>query len=1030
MKEIIINVDAYNENSIRTVEGDNLSEVYKIYILKNKRRIDLTNKIAVMAYVDEYGSKRSNILNLNITNAAEGEIELPITNIISEHNGVYACQVAIYGENNSLEQTAPFSLIVENNIFSKISNTAINSTDFHILSEAIKTTNSYAEKLKQGTENIELQYADKLNEKMNKDDVLSMANMGQDVKEAMTGGSVAVVGENAVDTINLRDESVTSSKTTDVGSNAHIALNGTLNIDYKNRKYIFPDNTHGMLFWKNKRYDIPANTTIELVDQYECSSLWFNTTTKTFISRGYVIPPDLEDEILICVVNNGTVQCICDVSYNGEIYKPKGLKIGMDNITPLLSNVNVFTEGVVDFNYTENKVIIPNVKIFINRETYDIKAKEINLLANAHQVLCLNCKTKDIEILPFDITAPVNYRITDTIVILALFDRMCNTVTANLPYIKNGIDLQKENIQTILSLNGTLNIDYKNRKYIFPDNTGGMLFYKNKRYDIPRGLTIELVDQYSISTLWFDIKTQSFISRGYGVSPNLQDEILICVVNNGTVQCICDVSYNGEIYKPKGLKIGMDNIMPVANYYNFYTNGVVDFNYNKNKVIIPDIKIFVGKNTFSFNSKELSLLDNANQILVFNNNTKELELVPFDITAPINYKVVDSNVILAMFDRLCTTIITDLPYIKNGIEFIEPGLKLKDYYSTENEKVEEKLLDDTTGDFTFGCITDIHHNKFFDATQEIMAFNKFSKDNMLDFRFCFGDMIDGFIDKETDYRDIKKVMSVFKEAGDNFAIARGNHDTGFIGYTKPVLSDTPKIDDIVSKKAWDSLTCTHLGDRAVFDEKNPTGGYFYIDFKKYKIRVIVLNTSDFEVFNESGKLLLNPMNCYIKPRQIEWFGDVALKNVERDYAVLVISHANLDTRGDSAYGSMEAQKILNGFKTGTTVTIEKNNVEIPKLNYNFNFDFTEQGSREVICCLSGHSHYDRVLEKDGIKYISINNASPSKTDSQYVPEGAEVFDRARDSLTESSFDIIRIDKKNKKILLKRFGAGHDREINY
>ena len=168
MKEIIINVDSYNENSIRTVEGDNLSEVYKIYILKNKRRIDLTNKIAVMAYVDEYGSKRSNILNLNITNAAEGEIELPITNIISEHNGVYACQVAIYGENNSLEQTAPFSLIVENNIFSKISNAAINSSDFHILSEAIKTTNSYAEKLKEGTENIELQYVNKLNEKASK----------------------------------------------------------------------------------------------------------------------------------------------------------------------------------------------------------------------------------------------------------------------------------------------------------------------------------------------------------------------------------------------------------------------------------------------------------------------------------------------------------------------------------------------------------------------------------------------------------------------------------------------------------------------------------------------------------------------------------------------------------------------------------------------------------------------------------------------------------------------------------------------
>lgn len=164
MKEIIINVDSYNENSIKTIEGDNLSEVYKIYILKNKRRIDLTNKIAIMAYVNEYGSKKSNILALNITNASEGEIELPITNVISQENGLYACQIAIYGENNSLEQTAPFNLIVENNIFSKISSDAVNSNDFQILSEAIKTTNEYSEKLKQGTENIELQYADKLNE--------------------------------------------------------------------------------------------------------------------------------------------------------------------------------------------------------------------------------------------------------------------------------------------------------------------------------------------------------------------------------------------------------------------------------------------------------------------------------------------------------------------------------------------------------------------------------------------------------------------------------------------------------------------------------------------------------------------------------------------------------------------------------------------------------------------------------------------------------------------------------------------------
>lgn len=221
MKEIIVNVDNYNENSIKTIEGDNLSEVYKIYICKNKRRIDLTNKIAIMAYVNEYGNKKSNILALNITNASQGEIELPITNVISNENGVYACQIAIYGENNFLEQTAPFSLIVENNIFSKISNTAINSSDFHILSEAIKTTNSYAEKLQQGTENIELQYANKLNklnsqlsDKANVDSVrckdvkLTLEDMSDSVINAISGNTtVNVLSEP-------QDRSVTPNKTT------------------------------------------------------------------------------------------------------------------------------------------------------------------------------------------------------------------------------------------------------------------------------------------------------------------------------------------------------------------------------------------------------------------------------------------------------------------------------------------------------------------------------------------------------------------------------------------------------------------------------------------------------------------------------------------------------------------------------------------------------------------------------------------------------------------------------------------------
>lgn len=190
MKEIIINIDNFNKNSIKTIEGNNLSEVYKIYILKNKRRVDLTNKIAIMAYLNERGNKRSNILALNVTNPKEGEIELPITNVISQQNGLYACQIAIYGENNSLEQTAPFNLVVENNIFSEVSSDAVNSNDFQILSEAIKTTNEYGEKLKQGTEKIELQYANKLNKLNSQISAVANGNGFIEINNKLKGASV------------------------------------------------------------------------------------------------------------------------------------------------------------------------------------------------------------------------------------------------------------------------------------------------------------------------------------------------------------------------------------------------------------------------------------------------------------------------------------------------------------------------------------------------------------------------------------------------------------------------------------------------------------------------------------------------------------------------------------------------------------------------------------------------------------------------------------------------------------------------
>ena len=76
-----------------------------------------------------------------------------------------------------------------------------------------KVFKEYAKKVenKADKEKVE-QISSQLDNKANKSDVFSMANMGQDIKEAMTGGSVAVVGKNAILNANIVDKQITLNK--------------------------------------------------------------------------------------------------------------------------------------------------------------------------------------------------------------------------------------------------------------------------------------------------------------------------------------------------------------------------------------------------------------------------------------------------------------------------------------------------------------------------------------------------------------------------------------------------------------------------------------------------------------------------------------------------------------------------------------------------------------------------------------------------------------------------------------------------
>ena len=146
-----INVDSYNNEGIKTIKGNNNAEIYKLYILKNKRRLSLVGKTVKLGYVMAGTTNGDVIENLNITNAEQGEITFPITNRISKQDGVYSCQLAIYGADGFLEHTTTFGLTVEANIFTKIAGEIADSKDFTYLENILDKASKLNEKLKENT---------------------------------------------------------------------------------------------------------------------------------------------------------------------------------------------------------------------------------------------------------------------------------------------------------------------------------------------------------------------------------------------------------------------------------------------------------------------------------------------------------------------------------------------------------------------------------------------------------------------------------------------------------------------------------------------------------------------------------------------------------------------------------------------------------------------------------------------------------------------------------------------------------------
>ena len=256
---------------------------------------------------------------------------------------------------------------------------------------------------------------------------------------------------------------------------------------------------------------------------------------------------------------------------------------------------------------------------------------------------------------------------------------------------------------------------------------------------------------------------------------------------------------------------------------------------------------------------------------------------------------------------------------------------------------------------------------------------------------------------------------------DRLLVALGNHDGCWgssNGYYRHQFSP---------ERMWDFyFRFQAIDENKIFSDD---GLYYYIDNSAQKTRYIVLNSHFAGVFaeNESGWAVNNRFHtsCYGQ-KQLDWLADEAL-DMPEGYSAVIAVHAPPVEKVNNEEATytvdyFQFQGIVDAYNNKTTYSGRCEGVE-GWTKSDIDVDFTTAHG-EIIAIFAGHIHQDTVDTKTlTCPIITIISSGAA------VNEG-EMPERKFGTDTETSFDVVTINKKTRTIYCTRVGAGDDRTISY
>ena len=348
------------------------------------------------------------------------------------------------------------------------------------------------------------------------------------------------------------------------------------------------------------------------------------------------------------------------------------------------------------------------------------------------------------------------------------------------------------------------------------------------------------------------------------------------------------------------------------------------------------------------------------------------------------------------------------------------------YVSKEAEVVADKVLSVRNAySFVFGAVSDTHTTgNDASATSVLhagMGMDKINEFTQLDLVTNFGDVMVGYFD-DTYKEGFKLVKSAFNGVSKAvpYIQLQGNHDQ--------LSADTTEE---AQQKYFAYIGANNVD--TVTDWTNRFRNYGYRDFNDQKMRVIYLNTADVSEVE-------NTKDVGIASEQYSWLINTALdfsnKDDAENWGFIVCSHHPLNW-----YYLDNLLVLLNAYKGKTSGSITTDDTSIA-------YDFTN-ATAELIAHFHGHLHNFRAekLGENEITTITIPNACFGRnneygTNSSYnetvhtnfgdIDENGNQrqFNKTANTAEDTAFNVVVVDRQNRKIHCFNYGAGIDREISY